>query len=241
MEHAVTQLASQIQPQERLAPSPSLADWPSPSLFGDVRGREKWGGLSQGNEAEPSSRSMIFNTVESSSAMAVSGVAEARSNEAHQSEIVGCAVVSILAPEAMLPPPFPSAAPLRCCISNLAISPAHRKKGLATMIVKQCETIGSSPLVPRLPLPFQISKCSSGTTPKCCRTHPTCAIIFICTSVEIKREDEERDVRLLLTHTSAESLVLLCPRLFSRNFRHINLDPELEYILSMLPQYLYIP
>lgn len=67
------------------------------------------------------------------------------------SQIVGCAVVSILAPEALLPPPFPSAAPLRCCISNLATSAAHRKKGIATMLVKRCESVGrplSSPFYP---------------------------------------------------------------------------------------------
>ena len=70
------------------------------------------------------------------------------------SQIVGCAVVSILAPEALLPPPFPSAAPLRCCISNLATSAAHRKKGIATMLVKRCECVGRPLCLPPSLLPL---------------------------------------------------------------------------------------
>lgn len=60
-------------------------------------------------------------------------------------DIAGCAVVSIAAPEALLPPPWPSRAPLRCCISNLAVADAFRRRGVARQLLAACECLGNHP------------------------------------------------------------------------------------------------
>ena len=59
-------------------------------------------------------------------------------------QILGCVVMSLAAPEAFLPPPFPSAAPMRCCISNVAVDGAFRQRGIARRMLRRCETIGGT-------------------------------------------------------------------------------------------------
>ncbi len=42
-------------------------------------------------------------------------------------------------PEAALPPPFPTTKPRRTYVSNIATLPQHRRKGVATALLRQCE------------------------------------------------------------------------------------------------------
>jgi ribosomal protein S18 acetylase RimI-like enzyme len=49
----------------------------------------------------------------------------------------------MLQAEAALPPPFPSNAPLRAYISNMAVLPAARRQGIATALVGACGRIGA--------------------------------------------------------------------------------------------------
>lgn len=58
-------------------------------------------------------------------------------------EPVGCALASFLAPEAALPPPWPTAKPLRLYMSNLAVLPAHQRRGVAAALLHACEVLGA--------------------------------------------------------------------------------------------------
>jgi len=49
--------------------------------------------------------------------------------------------VTLARPEAVLPPPFPTSARLRCYISNMAVAPDHRRQGVATAMLNKCERI----------------------------------------------------------------------------------------------------
>ena len=60
----------------------------------------------------------------------------------HKGAVVGCVTVSPLRAEAALPPPFPSSAPLRCYVSNMAVSTGARRQGVARRLLAQCERIG---------------------------------------------------------------------------------------------------
>ena len=55
---------------------------------------------------------------------------------------MGCVTVNMMQPEAKLPPPFPSNAPFRAYISNMAVSPAVRRQGVARALLRECERIG---------------------------------------------------------------------------------------------------
>ncbi|GLC35451.1 hypothetical protein PLESTB_000205700 [Pleodorina starrii] len=55
--------------------------------------------------------------------------------------VVACATLSLMQPEALLPPPFPSAKPFRCYVSNMAVAPSHRRRGLARRLLQQCERV----------------------------------------------------------------------------------------------------
>ncbi|KAH7617219.1 hypothetical protein Ndes2526B_g07812 [Nannochloris sp. 'desiccata'] len=57
------------------------------------------------------------------------------------SQIVGCVAVTLARPEAVLPPPFPTTARLRCYISNMAVAPDRRRQGVATEMLNKCERI----------------------------------------------------------------------------------------------------
>ena len=61
--------------------------------------------------------------------------------ERTSSQIVGCVALSLARPEAVLPPPFPTMARLRCYISNMAVAPSHRQQGIATQMLHRCERI----------------------------------------------------------------------------------------------------
>lgn len=49
--------------------------------------------------------------------------------------------MTLARPEAVLPPPFPTTARLRCYISNMAVAPNHRCQGVATKMLNRCERI----------------------------------------------------------------------------------------------------
>ncbi|KAI7842964.1 hypothetical protein COHA_003469 [Chlorella ohadii] len=53
--------------------------------------------------------------------------------------LLGSAAVSLAQPEAALPPPFPTTKPRRTYVSNIATLPQHRRKGVATALLRQCE------------------------------------------------------------------------------------------------------
>ncbi len=56
--------------------------------------------------------------------------------------IVGCATLSLMQPEALLPPPFPSAKPFRLYVANMAVLPGYRRLGLARRLLQRCERVG---------------------------------------------------------------------------------------------------
>lgn len=57
-------------------------------------------------------------------------------------QAVAAASLSLLQPEALLPPPFPSNKPYRLYVSNMSVVPAHRRRGLAKRLLLQCERVG---------------------------------------------------------------------------------------------------
>jgi ribosomal protein S18 acetylase RimI-like enzyme len=58
-------------------------------------------------------------------------------SEDDQSAVVGIATVSLRRPEAALPPPFPSSAPLRAYLSDMAVSPSARRRGAARLLLER--------------------------------------------------------------------------------------------------------
>ncbi|KAG2452338.1 hypothetical protein HYH02_003362 [Chlamydomonas schloesseri] len=54
---------------------------------------------------------------------------------------VAAASVSLMQPEALLPPPFPSNKPFRLYVSNMSVVPSHRRRGLARRLLQQCERV----------------------------------------------------------------------------------------------------
>ena len=74
-------------------------------------------------------RSFFFCVVENSTSLS------------EEKEIVGCVALTLARPEAMMPPPFPTQAPIRCYLSNMAIAPAHRRQGLAKRLIHRCERL----------------------------------------------------------------------------------------------------
>lgn len=65
-------------------------------------------------------------------------VAEERSSRA----VVASCVLSLAAPDALLPAPFPTTKPWRLYCSNMAVATAHRRQGLATALLHRCQRIG---------------------------------------------------------------------------------------------------
>ncbi|GFR47395.1 hypothetical protein Agub_g9112 [Astrephomene gubernaculifera] len=55
--------------------------------------------------------------------------------------VVGCATLSLMQPEALLPPPFPSNKPFRLYVSNMSVLPSQRRRGLARRLLQQCERV----------------------------------------------------------------------------------------------------
>ena len=51
------------------------------------------------------------------------------------------AVLAWCVPDAALPPPFPSSKPQRLYISNMAVSPLHRRRGVATALLRAGERL----------------------------------------------------------------------------------------------------
>ncbi len=58
------------------------------------------------------------------------------------SEVLGSVNLSMMQPESLLPPPFPSAAPHRLYVSNMCISGKHRRRGGAMELLRRCERLG---------------------------------------------------------------------------------------------------
>ncbi|EFN55373.1 hypothetical protein CHLNCDRAFT_134424 [Chlorella variabilis] len=54
-------------------------------------------------------------------------------------ELLGSATVSLAQPEAALPPPFPTSKPRRVYVSNIAVLPRHRRRGVASALLAQSE------------------------------------------------------------------------------------------------------
>ncbi|WIA41427.1 hypothetical protein OEZ86_005009 [Tetradesmus obliquus] len=70
------------------------------------------------------------------------GSAAAADKAGQPGRLLGTATLSLMQAEAALPPPFPSSAPLRSYISNMAVLPAARRQGIATALVGACGRIG---------------------------------------------------------------------------------------------------
>lgn len=51
----------------------------------------------------------------------------------------GAVALSLAQPQAVLPPPFPSAAPWRCYVSNMAVNPRYRRLGIGSALLARCE------------------------------------------------------------------------------------------------------
>lgn len=65
--------------------------------------------------------------------------------DVEQSSLVGCAFTSMVAPEALLPPPWPTTKPLRFYMSNLGVLQTHRRRGVARALLEACEVLGEMP------------------------------------------------------------------------------------------------
>ena len=57
------------------------------------------------------------------------------------SQVVGCVALTLAKPEAVLPPPFPTSARIRCYVSNVAVAPEHRRRGVASFLIGKCERV----------------------------------------------------------------------------------------------------
>ena len=80
--------------------------------------------------------------------------------------LVGCAFTSLVAPEALLPPPWPTTKPLRFYMSNLGVLQNYRRRGIALKLLKACEVLGddthSRRLTPKThSLPIRTASASS--------------------------------------------------------------------------------
>ncbi|DBB07237.1 hypothetical protein WJX77_002185 [Trebouxia sp. C0004] len=58
-------------------------------------------------------------------------------------QVVASCVLSLAAPDALLPAPFPTTKPWRLYCSNMAVATAHRRQGLATALLHRCQRIGA--------------------------------------------------------------------------------------------------
>ena len=56
-------------------------------------------------------------------------------------DVVACASLSMARCESALPPPFPTGKPYRCYASNIVVDEAHRREGLASLLVDRCELL----------------------------------------------------------------------------------------------------
>lgn len=56
--------------------------------------------------------------------------------------VVGTAQVAMMQPEALFPPPFPTRAPFRPYIANMAVVKAHRRRGVARGLLRACVRLG---------------------------------------------------------------------------------------------------
>lgn len=66
-------------------------------------------------------------------------IAESYSPSNTQKPIAGCIAISLARPEAALPAPFPTRAPLRCYVSNMAVLQACRGQGIASLLLAKAE------------------------------------------------------------------------------------------------------
>ena len=72
-------------------------------------------------------------------ALMVATLPEGGTTEAASSEVIGSLTFSMAKPLAPLPPPFPSDAPTRAYVSNVAVSPRHRRRGVARALLGAAE------------------------------------------------------------------------------------------------------
>ncbi|KAK9835618.1 hypothetical protein WJX74_004302 [Apatococcus lobatus] len=56
--------------------------------------------------------------------------------------IVGTVTLTSATPEALLPAPFPTSKPQRMYLSSLAVADTHRRQGIASALLKSCESLG---------------------------------------------------------------------------------------------------
>jgi ribosomal protein S18 acetylase RimI-like enzyme len=59
--------------------------------------------------------------------------------------LLGCLTLNLMQPEAALPPPWPSAAPWRPYLGNMAVAPAARRRGVAAALLAAAERLGERP------------------------------------------------------------------------------------------------
>ncbi|KAK9789969.1 hypothetical protein WJX73_009595 [Symbiochloris irregularis] len=57
--------------------------------------------------------------------------------------IVGCALITLAAAEAWLPPPWPTKAPQRAYVGNMACLPSWRRRGVASALLRRCERVAA--------------------------------------------------------------------------------------------------
>ena len=64
--------------------------------------------------------------------------------DAASGALLGTAALTLATPEAALPPPFPSSKPRRAYLSNMAVVPAARRRGVASALVAACERVAAA-------------------------------------------------------------------------------------------------
>lgn len=91
----------------------------------------------EGRERERRRRDRAFATLLAVAVAVGDDDDEDEEQQPQPSAVIGIATVSMRRPEAALPPPFPSSAPLRAYLSDMAVKPSARRRGAARLLLER--------------------------------------------------------------------------------------------------------
>jgi GNAT superfamily N-acetyltransferase len=87
---------------------------------------------------------MFVSLVAIKPGVALSSASERTGVNVNERGIRGCVTLTVRRVEAQLPPPFPSKAPLRLYVCNMAVSATCRRQGIARALLREAERIGKA-------------------------------------------------------------------------------------------------
>jgi len=100
---------------------------------GGEEGEEEEEEIGRGGGAVAAAAAAASSDVAAATAPAAAGSGRRTTS----ARVVGIATLSMRRPEARLPPPFPSSAPLRAYLSDMAVSPRARRSGCARLLLER--------------------------------------------------------------------------------------------------------